>query len=133
MVHHPTSLYAHCDVPLVVGGQVLAEKGGSQVEVVVAHPSFRLVATMNPGGDYGKKELSPALRNRFTELWVGSISDPADLLAIVRDRFQKKEMANDLAPLMLEFWQVRASWLAFVKWLVCGQRLFCAMVQMPWL
>jgi midasin len=26
---------------------------------------------MNPGGDYGKKELSPALRNRFTEIWVG--------------------------------------------------------------
>lgn len=25
---------------------------------------------MNPGGDYGKKDLSPALRNRFTEIWV---------------------------------------------------------------
>jgi midasin len=25
---------------------------------------------MNPGGDFGKRELSPALRNRFTEIWV---------------------------------------------------------------
>ncbi|GAA54864.1 midasin [Clonorchis sinensis] len=36
---------------------------------LTAHIGFRLVATMNPGGDYGKKELSPALRNRFTEIW----------------------------------------------------------------
>ena len=35
---------------------------------VVAAPGFRLLATMNPGGDFGKKELSPALRNRFTEV-----------------------------------------------------------------
>ena len=34
-----------------------------------AHPLFRLAATMNPGGDFGKKELSAALRNRFTEIW----------------------------------------------------------------
>ncbi len=27
---------------------------------------------MNPSGDYGKRELSPALRNRFTEIWVES-------------------------------------------------------------
>lgn len=40
-------------------------------EVVRAHENFRVVATMNPGGDYGKKELSPALRNRFTEVWIG--------------------------------------------------------------
>ncbi|CAL8083642.1 unnamed protein product [Calicophoron daubneyi] len=36
---------------------------------ITAHRGFHLVATMNPGGDYGKKELSPALRNRFTEIW----------------------------------------------------------------
>ena len=27
---------------------------------------------MNPSGDFGKKELSPALRNRMTEIWVES-------------------------------------------------------------
>ena len=45
----------------------LAERGGAGAEVIVAAMGFRLVATMNPGGDYGKKELSPALSNRFTQ------------------------------------------------------------------
>ena len=42
---------------------LLSEKGGgidvtsSQVEQVTADPDFRLVATMNPGGVYGKKEV----------------------------------------------------------------------------
>lgn len=60
---------------------LLAEKGaddGINVELVTAHPEFRLLATMNPGGDYGKKELSPALRNRFTEIWCGSTGDMFD-------------------------------------------------------
>ena len=52
----------------------IPEKGGIDVEELVAHPDFRLIGTMNPGGDFGKKELSPALRNRFTEIWVGSVS-----------------------------------------------------------
>ncbi|CAK0816585.1 unnamed protein product, partial [Prorocentrum cordatum] len=48
---------------------LLAEKPatGRQLEEVRAGPTFRLFATMNPGGDFGKRELSPALRNRFTE------------------------------------------------------------------
>ncbi|KAJ3856471.1 midasin nuclear AAA ATPase [Lentinula lateritia] len=65
---------------------VLAEKAADHHHhhpSLVAHESFKLVATMNPGGDYGKKELSPALRNRFTEIWVPSIDDPADLHMIV--------------------------------------------------
>ena len=32
--------------------------------MIQADPGFLLVATMNPGGDFGKKELSPALTNR---------------------------------------------------------------------
>ena len=43
-------------------------------ETVVAHPEFRLFASMNPGNDFGKKELSAALRNRFTEIWVDAIT-----------------------------------------------------------
>jgi midasin len=43
-------------------------KGGESA-AIKAEESFKLVATMNPRGDYGKKELSPALRNRFTDLW----------------------------------------------------------------
>ncbi|KAG2336749.1 hypothetical protein BDR05DRAFT_1005586 [Suillus weaverae] len=35
-----------------------------------ASNEFKLLATMTPGVDYGKKELSTALRNHFTEIWV---------------------------------------------------------------
>lgn len=39
---------------------VLAEKGSGDrgdVELIKAAANFRLVATMNPGGDFGKKEV----------------------------------------------------------------------------
>ncbi|KAG9127474.1 hypothetical protein FRC07_013283 [Ceratobasidium sp. 392] len=64
---------------------VLAEKGGNDISqlTVVATPGFQLVATMNPGGDYGKKELSPALRNRFTEIWVPHVAERGDLEQII--------------------------------------------------
>ncbi|KAF4033085.1 ATPase family associated domain-containing protein 5 [Phytophthora infestans] len=65
---------------------LLAEKGGDQVEEIVAHSKWRVMATMNPGGDFGKRELSPALRNRFTEIWVPAISDLEDIATIIRDR-----------------------------------------------
>jgi len=58
---------------------VLAEKGGADIEALYAKEGFRILATMNPGGDFGKKELSPAMRNRFTEIWVPSVSEPDDL------------------------------------------------------
>ena len=35
---------------------------------------------MNPGGDFGKRELSPALRNRFTEIWVDPITASYNLV-----------------------------------------------------
>ena len=61
----------------------IAEKGVSD-EPVDAEAGFQFLATMNPGGDYGKRELSPALRNRFTEIWVPSISSEDEMLEIVR-------------------------------------------------
>lgn len=64
----------------------LAEKGGAGAEVIVAAPAFRLVATMNPGGDYGKKELSPALSNRFTQIWVPALHDEGELASILASR-----------------------------------------------
>ncbi|KAF7294417.1 Midasin [Mycena kentingensis (nom. inval.)] len=64
---------------------VLAERGGDDLEnpMIRAEETFKLVATMNPGGDYGKKELSPALRNRFTEIWVPPVDERGDLELIV--------------------------------------------------
>lgn len=64
---------------------VLAERGGDAIDhsTVRAADNFKLVATMNPGGDYGKKELSPALRNRFTEIWVPRVDERSDLQLII--------------------------------------------------
>ena len=62
---------------------LLAEKGADDT-LVTASDGFQFVATMNPGGDYGKKELSPALRNRFTEIWVSHTSDNEEMLEIVQ-------------------------------------------------
>lgn len=64
----------------------LAERGGEGAEVVVAAPGFRLLATMNPGGDFGKKELSPALANRFTTVWVPAMEDLKEMRAILEAR-----------------------------------------------
>lgn len=51
---------------------ILSEKSSSEAIKIVAKQGFNIVATMNPSGDFGKKELSPALRNRMTEIWVES-------------------------------------------------------------
>ncbi|KAK4141659.1 uncharacterized protein C8A04DRAFT_13882 [Dichotomopilus funicola] len=64
---------------------LLAEKGVTDVADahVQAAEGFQFFATMNPGGDFGKKELSPALRNRFTEVWVPAFEDVEDVHDIV--------------------------------------------------
>ncbi|KAL6716928.1 AAA ATPase midasin [Lecanora helva] len=61
----------------------LAEKGVNSGPLKAA-PGFQFLATMNPGGDYGKRELSPALRNRFTEIWVPNVSAEKEMLEIVQ-------------------------------------------------
>lgn len=62
---------------------LLAEKGATD-SLVTAKEGFQFIATMNPGGDYGKRELSPALRNRFTEIWVPHATDCDEILEIMR-------------------------------------------------
>lgn len=64
---------------------LLAEKGATDT-LVTATEGFQFIATMNPGGDYGKRELSPALRNRFTEIWVPHATDRDEILEIVQAR-----------------------------------------------
>ncbi|KAF2126090.1 midasin [Dothidotthia symphoricarpi CBS 119687] len=71
---------------------LLAEKGPVDSQIT-AREGFQFLATMNPGGDYGKKELSLALRNRFTEIWVPAMSDLEDVLQIVRSKL-KPEVAQ---------------------------------------
>ncbi|CAM0956904.1 unnamed protein product [Alopecurus aequalis] len=82
----------------------LAEKGGPVLEKIVAHPNFFILATMNPGGDYGKKELSPALRNRFTELWVPAVTDLDELKSIAIDKFSKAELSR-FGDCIVSFWK----------------------------
>ncbi|KAJ1742174.1 AAA ATPase midasin [Coemansia sp. RSA 1086] len=80
---------------------VLAENVGAAV--VTAQEGFQFVATMNPGGDYGKRELSPALRNRFTELWAPQTEDRDDLLLIICQRLRSVDNAQECARVMLDF------------------------------
>uniref|UniRef100_A0A8C3BNE5 Midasin n=1 Tax=Cairina moschata TaxID=8855 RepID=A0A8C3BNE5_CAIMO len=92
---------------------VLAEKGGqddedNEVELLVAGKKFRIVATMNPGGDFGKKELSPALRNRFTEIWCPQSNGRDDLIQIVKHNLHPGLSLTgmkwaDIAELMMDF------------------------------
>lgn len=83
----------------------LAEKGSNDV-LVKALPGFQFLATMNPGGDYGKRELSPALRNRFTEIWVPNTSEKAEMLEIAQAKLTAQ--LTDFSQPMVEF----ASWYA---------------------
>ncbi|XP_019393298.1 PREDICTED: midasin isoform X2 [Crocodylus porosus] len=94
---------------------VLAEKGSqededNEVELLVAGKKFRILATMNPGGDFGKKELSPALRNRFTEIWCPQSNSRDDLIQIVKHNLQPglslhriNQQKADIAELMMDF------------------------------
>lgn len=59
----------------------LIEGSGIHWEIS-AHPDFHIIATMNPSGDHGKRELSPALRNWFTEIWTTSIFDYENFSAL---------------------------------------------------
>ncbi|KAG0703770.1 P-loop containing nucleoside triphosphate hydrolase protein [Suillus ampliporus] len=81
---------------------VLAERGGIDGDYPAIHASneFKLLATMNPGGDYGKKELSPALRNRFTEIWVPAVTSQADLQLIVDHSWKHDSMKPFTDPLL---------------------------------
>ncbi|KAI6359331.1 hypothetical protein MCOR25_007092 [Pyricularia grisea] len=82
---------------------LLAEKG-VDTELIRASEGFQFFATMNPGGDFGKKELSPALRNRFTEIWVPPLSDKQDVLDIVSSKLSE-EFASLATPIVeFSYW-----------------------------
>lgn len=109
----------------------LAEKGGdisddsaSSTEVK-AHDDFRVFATMNPGGDFGKRELSPALRSRFTEIWVPSVTDPSDIDLVLRQTLHaslRSFNCTHITPACVDL--VKNSMLEYVNWFngdVCGK------------
>ena len=64
------------------GSVLLAERGDTAP--IPRHPGFRLICAMNPATDAGKKDMPPALRDRFAELWVGEPApESADMRALV--------------------------------------------------
>jgi midasin (ATPase involved in ribosome maturation) len=69
---------------------------------VLPQPGFYIVATMNPSGDFGKKELSPALRNRFTEIWVEPVTHPKYLTL-----YLQPNVNNDLKELVTNWLNAR--------------------------
>ena len=81
---------------------------------IIAHDNFKFIATMNPGGDFGKKELSPALRNRLVEIWCPSPMDKKDDLEMLLDNMlldiPKKRFPNDSRENLI------SSTLNFVEW-----------------
>lgn len=88
---------------------VLAEKGACDVNenrVLEAHDSFQVFATMNPGGDFGKRELSPALRSRFTEIWVSPVTDHIDIDLVLQRVLTNPTHSSSwvfLKPRMMEY------------------------------
>lgn len=63
---------------------MISEKSSKEAVKVIGHENFKMVATMNPSGDFGKKELSPALRNRMTEIWVESYFHQEQLVSLYK-------------------------------------------------
>jgi len=108
----------------------LAEKGGDLSDddsrkgsEVKAHTDFLVFATMNPGGDFGKRELSPALRSRFTEIWVPSITDPSDIDLVLKQALSAKKNTSDDSIKVLD---VKNQMLSYVNWFnndICGKEM----------
>ncbi|KJH53347.1 ATPase family protein [Dictyocaulus viviparus] len=65
---------------------LLLSDAGVDDYYITAQDGFEIIATMNPGGDYGKKELSKALRNRFTEIWSSCDYEEYELVEIFESK-----------------------------------------------
>jgi midasin len=81
---------------------VLTERGNERIQ---AHPSFKTFGTMNPAtANYGgRKELSPAMRNRFSQIWHDELKDPAEIKTIVNFFVKKVPESEKMASRMVDF------------------------------
>ena len=102
---------------LVEGGAVNCEESSqenSRCYKIKAHDSFQFISTMNPGGDFGKKELSPALRNRLVEIWCPSPMETKEDLELILENMllplPKQGLLNTSREVII------SSILDFVKW-----------------
>ena len=82
-----------------------------------------------PRRGHCKRELSPALRNRFTEIWVAPFDAETDLLAIVAQRLDEKRYAPAIIRFLLfarDAFDVTVSvrnCLAFARFMDCATQL----------
>ncbi|GBM39498.1 Midasin [Araneus ventricosus] len=89
---------------------------------ITAKEGFQFFATMNPGGDYGKKELSPALRNRFTEIWCPSnISEKSAVIQIVEHNIRPDLRLKKGKDFYFNYGEKIADFLAFYSQLPFGK------------
>jgi len=76
---------------------------------------------MNPGGDFGKRELSPALRSRFTEMWVPAVTARCDFELVLGRTLVPRHIqvaSSSQAPIL-------AAMLTYVEWfnkIICGDK-----------
>ncbi|MFH1877887.1 MAG: AAA family ATPase, partial [Candidatus Omnitrophota bacterium] len=78
---------------------------------VRVHEDFRLFATMNPiegtmGTNEGRKALSPALRNRFREVWVPHEKTEAEIKAIITDRLKAPGVKMPVEKITEKIWKL---------------------------
>ena len=86
---------------------------------VRAHEDFRIFATMNPGGDFGKRELSPALRSRFTEIWVPPIKRRDDIDLVLERSFSsaiEHDIMSDIDSTLAGIPDIRRMMLDYFQW-----------------
>ena len=108
---------------------VLAEKGTidsetTKIEVLRPSKGFQFVGTMNPGGDYGKKELSPALRNRLTEIWCEPPETDDELGSIIRTALTKgRKSENWTESTILSLVKVILGFVRFLKSTQLGENI----------
>ena len=76
---------------------VLSEKNiNDNVEIIKPHPNFSIIGTMCPSVLEGKKELSQALRARFTEIYIPKNTND-DIYTIIEYKVNKIKYIMDLS------------------------------------
>ncbi|KAL7560158.1 hypothetical protein ACA910_013168 [Epithemia clementina (nom. ined.)] len=95
------------DRTLILAEKGVSSDGGGDETYVTALDGYQLFATMNPGGDFGKRELSPALRSRFTEIWVPPVADMADIGLVLKQSLEGSALdhqaASEITKVILQY------------------------------
>ena len=74
---------------------VLSEKNiNDEVEIIKPHENFAIISTICPKVNEVKKELSQALKSRFTEIFIEEISDD-DIKLIIKFKFENIKLIPD--------------------------------------